>query len=170
MRSRPRCSPHAVGGRVGEIASNARARYRQVIELREQGVAMHVIAQALKMSRMTVRRDLAADGFPERAQSRTGPPLSLSSPGRISTSASPPDVTMPRSCGVRSPRKAPAGGAAMVRRYAHAPASQNHCLGREAAVGDSRHCRRLQITFKPTCGLVVNQRGRRFDSRGTALR
>ncbi len=46
------------------------ARYCQVIELREQGLAMHVIAQALKMSRMTVRRYLEANGFPERAQGR----------------------------------------------------------------------------------------------------
>jgi transposase len=45
-------------------------RYLQVIKLRKQGLAMHVIAQSLKMSRMTVRRYIEADGFPERAPTR----------------------------------------------------------------------------------------------------
>jgi transposase len=47
------------------------ARYLQVIKLRKQGLAMHVIARALKMSRMTVRGYIEADGFPERAPART---------------------------------------------------------------------------------------------------
>jgi transposase len=47
------------------------ARYCEVTSLREQGLAMRKIARALKMSRMTVRRYLEADGFLERAPSRT---------------------------------------------------------------------------------------------------
>jgi transposase len=47
------------------------ARYLQVIKLRKQGLAMHIIARSLKMSRMTVRRYIEADGFPERAPTRT---------------------------------------------------------------------------------------------------
>jgi len=46
-------------------------RYLQVIKLRKQGMAMHIIAQTLKMSRVTVRRYIEADGFPERAPART---------------------------------------------------------------------------------------------------
>lgn len=60
------------------------ARYLQVIKLRKQGLAMHVIARSLKMSRMTVRRYIEADGFPERAdQDASQPPreiCALSSP------------------------------------------------------------------------------------------
>lgn len=47
------------------------ARYLQVIKLRKQGLAMRVIAQSLKMSRVTVRHYIEADGFPERAPTRT---------------------------------------------------------------------------------------------------
>jgi hypothetical protein len=47
------------------------ARYLQVIKLRKRGLAMHAIARALKMSRMTVRGYIEADGFPERAPART---------------------------------------------------------------------------------------------------
>jgi transposase len=46
------------------------ARYLQVIKLRKQGIAMHIIARTLKMSRVTVRRYIEADGFPERAPAR----------------------------------------------------------------------------------------------------
>jgi len=46
-------------------------RYLQVIKLRKQGLAMHVIARWLKLSQMTVRRYIEADGFPERAPTRT---------------------------------------------------------------------------------------------------
>ncbi len=43
------------------------ARYREVMRLNKQGVSVLGIAQALKMSRMTVYRYLNAEGFPERA-------------------------------------------------------------------------------------------------------
>jgi transposase len=47
------------------------ARYLQVIKLRKQGMAMNVIARSLKMSRMTVRRYIESDGYPERAPTKT---------------------------------------------------------------------------------------------------
>jgi transposase len=42
-----------------------------VIKLRKQGLAMNVIARSLKMSRMTVRHYVEADGYLERAPTRT---------------------------------------------------------------------------------------------------
>jgi len=39
--------------------------------LRNQGIAVHVIAKMLNMSRMTVRRYLEAERFPERAPPRS---------------------------------------------------------------------------------------------------
>jgi transposase len=42
------------------------ARYERVLELHEQGVLQQEIAQHLRIGRATVRRYVAADGFPER--------------------------------------------------------------------------------------------------------
>jgi len=51
------------------------ARYEQVRALAAQGSKILQIAQQLKMSRVTVRRYLASDQFPELAR-RTGAPVS----------------------------------------------------------------------------------------------
>ena len=44
------------------------ARFAEVHQLKQEGLSERAIARKLKMSRHTVQRFLAADGFPERAQ------------------------------------------------------------------------------------------------------
>jgi transposase len=46
------------------------ARYQDVMELRQQGMSLRGIAQQMGVGRHTVRRYVAADGFPEIAQRR----------------------------------------------------------------------------------------------------
>lgn len=64
-----------LSSRHGQPSRQSRARrygrYGKGVEVGKPGIAMHVIANMLKMSRMTGRRDLQADGFPERAPPRS---------------------------------------------------------------------------------------------------
>jgi hypothetical protein len=50
-----------------ERRAKRRARYERVLELHKQGMLQQEIAQHVRIGRATVRRYVAADGFPERA-------------------------------------------------------------------------------------------------------
>src|SRR5512144_2731711 len=51
------------------------ARYQAVLELNRQGRSIRAIARQLGLHRVTVRRYLQAEGFPERATRAPGPSL-----------------------------------------------------------------------------------------------